>query len=158
MLKNQILFYISIFALLLGSVSSSLAATQTEEANLNESELSIETAWARMPIGSNNNSAAYMKITNPSAQPITILGASASKVANNVELHKSYVDEQGVSRMAALDKLVIPANTTVNLSPNGIHIMLIDLKKTLEEGKEIEITLQIENSKPIKCKALVRNN
>lgn len=158
MLKNQILIYISIFTLLFGSVVTSLAADQTEEANLNNKELIIEAPWARMPIGSNNNSAAYMKIINPSTQPITILGASASKVANNVELHKSYVDEQGVSRMAALDKLVIPASTTVDLSPNGIHIMLIDLKKTLEEGKEVEITLQIESSKPIKFKALVRNN
>ncbi len=158
MLKNQILICISIFTFLFGSVSSSFAATQTEGANLNKKELTIEKAWARMPIGSNNNSAAYMKITNSSAQPVTILGASASKVANNVELHKSYVDEQGVSRMAALDKLVIPANTTVELSPNGIHIMLIDLKKTLEEKSEIEITLQIENGNPIKFKALVRNN
>lgn len=152
MLKNQILICISVLTLLFSSVSSSLAANQDKR------ELTIETAWARMPIGSNNNSAAYMKITNPSAQPITILGASASKVANNVELHKSYVDEQGVSRMAALDKLVIPANTTVELSPNGIHIMLIDLKKTFEEESKIEITLQIENGNPIKFQALVRNN
>ncbi|MBN8512035.1 MAG: copper chaperone PCu(A)C [Rickettsiales bacterium] len=152
MLKNQILIYISIFTLLFGAVSNALAANQDKK------ELIIEKAWARKPIGSNNNSAAYMKITNSSAQPITILGATASNVANNVELHKSYVDEQGVSRMAALDKLVIPAHTTVELSPNGIHIMLIDLKKTLEEGSKIEITLQIENSNPIKFKALIRNN
>lgn len=149
MLKNQILICISIFTILF--VSSSFAANQDNK------ELAIEKAWARTPIGSNNNSAAYMKITNSSAQPITILGASASNVANNVELHKSYVDEQGVSRMAALDKLVIPANTTVELSPNGIHIMLIDLKKTLKEKSEIEITLQIENANPIKFKALVKN-
>ena len=97
-----------------------------------------------------------MKINNPTAEQITIIGASASRVANNVELHKSFVDEKGVSRMTSIDKIVVPAGSSIELMPGAIHIMLFDLKKNLAAGSKFDIVIKIEGKDPITIEALVK--
>jgi len=119
--------------------------------------LIVTEAWARMPAEPNNNSAIYMTINNPTKAQITILGASAAMVANNVELHNSFVDEKGVSRMIAMDKIVVPAETSITLAPGGMHIMLFDLKKKFMEGDKFEVTLKLENAEPIISQVMVMN-
>ena len=58
---------------------------------------------------------------------------------------KSFVDEKGVSRMRFLDrKIVVPAKTTIELMPGAIHIMLFNLKKSLNVGDKFEIEVKIE--------------
>lgn len=106
-------------------------------------------AWARKSMSPNNNSAAYMKILNPTNEQITIIGASAPAIANNVELHQSFVDEKGISRMTSIDKIVVPARGEVELKPGGIHIMLFDLKDNISEGDNFDIMLKIEGKKQI---------
>jgi len=118
--------------------------------------LEITDIWARKSMSPNNNSAAYMKINNPTAEQITIIGASASQIANNVELHKSFVDEKGVSRMTSIDKIVIPAGSSIELTPGAIHIMLFDLKKTLSEGDKFNITIKVEGKDPMILETLVK--
>ena len=118
--------------------------------------LEITDVWARKSMSPNNNSAAYMKINNPTAEQITIIGASASQIANNVELHKSFVDEKGVSRMTSIDKIVVPAGSAIELKPGEIHIMLFDLKKNLLEGDKFDITIKVEGKDPIVIETLVK--
>jgi copper(I)-binding protein len=122
-----------------------------------EGHLIVTEVWARMPAEPNNNSAIYMTINNPTKAQITILGASAAMVANNVELHNSFVDEKGVSRMVAMDKIVVPAETSITLAPGGMHIMLFDLKKKFMEGDKFEVTLTLENAEPIISQVTVMN-
>lgn len=119
--------------------------------------LIVTEAWARMPAEPNNNSAIYMTINNPTKAQMTIMGASAAMVANNVELHNSFVDERGVSRMVAMDKIVVPAETSITLAPGGMHIMLFDLKKKFMEGDKFEVTLKLENAAPIISQVTVMN-
>ena len=122
-----------------------------------EQEVSVIDAWARKSASPNNNSAAYLKINNPTQKQITIIGASAPMVANNVELHKSFVDERGISRMVSIDKIVVPAESSVELSPGGIHIMLFDLKRQLVENDTFQLTLSVSESKPIVTEVTVSN-
>ncbi len=118
--------------------------------------LEITEAWARNSISPNNNSAAYMKINNTTAEQITIIGVSASRVANNAELHKSFVDEKGVSRMTSIDKIVVPAGSSIELMPGAIHIMLFDLKKNLVAGSKFDIVIKIEGKDPITIETMVK--
>ena len=125
-----------------------IAESSVDEAMDEEDEsadiLEVSAAWARASLSSNNNSAAYMSISNPTDKQITILGASAVAVANNVELHKSFVDEKGIGRMTSIDKIVVPDNSTISLSPGGIHIMLFDLKRKLNPGDSFRVVLAVE--------------
>lgn len=118
--------------------------------------LVISDAWARKSMSPNNNSAAYMKISNATDRQITIIGASAAMVANNVELHESFVDEQGISRMTSIDRIVVPANSEIELRPGGIHIMLLDLKSNLSSGDKFNLEIEVENMDLISVEATVR--
>jgi copper(I)-binding protein len=139
-----------------GAPSGSQSSTEQPQKPEATKILEITDIWARKSMSPNNNSAAYMKINNPSQEQITIIGASASMVANNVELHKSFVDEKGISRMTSIDKIVVPAASSIELTPGAIHIMLFDLKKTLSEGDKFDIIIKLEGKDPITVQATVK--
>lgn len=101
--------------------------------------------WARKTMSSNGNSAVYMRISNPTDRQLVIVDASAPAIADSTELHESFVDEQGISRMTSIDKIVIPANSEVELKPGGIHVMLFGLKKSLKEGDKFTLYIKLDN-------------
>ncbi|MFK7974476.1 MAG: copper chaperone PCu(A)C [Rickettsiaceae bacterium] len=136
--------------------SSTTATIAAPVGKNNVLTLEISNAWARKSTSANSNSAVYMKINNPTEKQISIIGASCLTVANKVELHKSFVDEKGVSRMTAIDKIVIPASSEVDLTPGGIHIMLFNLKKNLSTGDKFKITLQLDGMDPIVSDVIVK--
>lgn len=107
-------------------------------------QIEIVSPWARASLSPNNNSAAYLTIKNTSDTQFTLIGAGAMKIANNVELHQSYVDEKGISKMTAIDKIIIPANSEITLKPAGMHIMLLDLKRALKAGDKFKLDLKFQ--------------
>ncbi len=127
------------------------AATPDNTVTPIEAATSIETlnAWARPStstiVGKRNNSAIYLEIVNNSDTDYNLVNVS-SDVANKVELHKSFVDEKGVSKMVKLDKLVIPTKTSAVLQPGGMHIMLLDLKTILKVGDKFDLFLYFDNN------------
>lgn len=44
-------------------------------------------------------------------------------------------------KMRPVEKIEIPAESTVKLEPGGLHVMLFDLKKDLAAGDTVEVTL-----------------
>ncbi len=117
--------------------------------------LEISNVWSRKSMSPNNNSAAYMKINNPTHKQITIIGASSMVIANNVELHESFVDDKGISRMTSIDKIVVPAQSEIELKPGGMHIMLFDLKRSLSTGDKFTIDIKIEGMDSISVESSV---
>lgn len=118
--------------------------------------LEISEAWARASISSNHNStSAYMLIHNPTNQQIIILGAS-SPIAHKTELYKSFIDEKGVTRRAALDRIVVPANSSIYLDPGGIYVMLVGVKKKLITSNQFLISLLIEDMDAITVETTVK--
>lgn len=109
-------------------------------------QIQIINPWARASLSPNNNSAAYLTIKNTSNDQYILIGAGAMRVANNVELHQSFVDEKGVSKMTAIDKIIIPANSEIVLKPAGMHIMLLDLKRALNAGDKFKLHLNFKKS------------
>lgn len=140
-----------------GTAGGETTAT-TNNVAINEKKVVLEIVdvWARASIPPNKNSVAYMTINNKSDKEYIMIGASSLDSANNVELHKSFVDEKGVSRMSALDKIVIPAKSVVTMGPGGIHIMLLDLKNNLKAGDKVTIDLKFEGKDPLTVQAEVK--
>lgn len=116
----------------------------------------ISNVWARSSIASNPNSAAYLNFQNNSDNEIKIIAASAPSIANNVELHNSFVDENGISRMVTLSKVAIPARSNIEFKPGGLHIMLFDLKRQLKKGEKFDLSLMIENGEPINLECEIK--
>lgn len=126
------------------STSNAEKTTGKSDAAKPIDKIEILNAWARASLSPNNNSAAYLSIKNSSDDQYILIGAGAMMIANNVELHQSYVDEKGISKMTAIDKIVIPANSEITLKPAGMHIMLLDLKRTLRAGDKFKLDLRFQ--------------
>ncbi|MCC8417171.1 MAG: copper chaperone PCu(A)C [Rickettsia endosymbiont of Bryobia graminum] len=120
---------------------------KTEQSNntpQTSNSIEIIAPWARPTNPANNNSAVYFEIRNNSDKEVNLINVS-SDIANKVELHNSYVDEKGVSKMAKVDKLVIPSKGNIALKPGGMHVMLLDLKDKLEVGKKFDLFLYFDD-------------
>ena len=55
-------------------------------------------------------------------------------------------NEGGVMRMRQLPKVELPAGETVKLAPNGVHLMLVDLKQPLRPGDKLPLVLSVQSS------------
>jgi len=103
----------------------------------------IEGAWAR-PGSEGRMSAAYFLISNFDDE-VDVLESVASDVARNVEIHESYESEDGMMGMREIQSLEVPGNSTVRLEQGGLHVMLIQLTRQLQDGDTFELTLNFEN-------------
>jgi copper(I)-binding protein len=103
-------------------------------------------AWGRPSPKMAMAGAVYVTIKNKGNEADRLISASTT-AAKTVELHESYMDENGVMGMRPLEGgLEIPAGETAKLEPGGNHIMLIDLVEPLVPGTKITVALQFEKS------------
>lgn len=109
-------------------------------------ELVVRDAWAR-PAGAGMTAAVYLTLENHTGQDAVLTGARVP-VVDTVEIHETRI-ENDLARMIPLDELVIPAGGTVNISPAGYHLMLIDLREDLNVGDTFPITLQFASGQEI---------
>jgi copper(I)-binding protein len=106
--------------------------------------LSVENVWSR-PGFQGDNSAIYLTIRNPGEQGDILLQA-LSDVAGAIEIHLSKMDSSGVMTMERQDQIIIPAQESVEFSPGGLHIMLVNLAQDLSVGDTFPITLVFEKA------------
>lgn len=101
------------------------------------SDLEVREAWVRATVPGQPVAGTYM--TLKSASPLRLISAR-TEVARAAELHQMSLKD-GVMRMRRLESLDLPAGHEVKLAPGGIHLMLLDLKRPLSAGEEIELYL-----------------
>ncbi len=133
------------------SPAQSGSAKSNEQAPKVLDKIEASEVWARPSVGaltaSGSNSVVYLVIKNYNNKDYNLIGASAMSVANNVELHQSFTDEKGISKMRRVDQIVLPAvgpegsPSVVSLAPGGLHIMLFDLKRALKVGDKFKLEL-----------------
>jgi periplasmic copper chaperone A len=104
----------------------------------------IENAWAR-PGNEGRMSAGYFTIVNYETEADTLIGVS-SDLAQFTEIHESYEQEGGMMGMREVSELVIPAQSTVNFEPGGLHIMFIQLTQPFIADESLLLTLHFSNS------------
>jgi len=104
--------------------------------------------WARATAPQQANSAAYVTIRNH-GEADRIVRAEAA-VSRKVELHTHEVDAQGVARMIEIPAIELPAHTTTELKPGGLHVMFIGLherfplKLVLEKAGEVTLEVEVK--------------
>jgi len=85
--------------------------------------------------------AVFMKIKNSGNMDDALIGAKTDIKDVVVELH--YVKN---GPMFKIEKIPIPAKSTVELKKGGLHIMLLNLPIELKEGEEFKLTLIFEKA------------
>ena len=60
-------------------------------------------------------------------------------------MHLSKIDENGISSMEHVNKVIIPGNSSVVFEQGSLHIMFTQLKEPLEEYMDQKVTLVFKN-------------
>jgi periplasmic copper chaperone A len=113
----------------------------------------VSAAWARPTVEGQRGGGGFLTITGGAAAD-KLLGASA-EVSKVVELHSMSMDGH-VMKMRAVSAIDVPAGATVKLEPGGLHLMFIDLKAPLQNGKSFPLTLKFEKAGEMTVQVAVR--
>lgn len=109
-------------------------------------DLVVADAWARPGIAGGNGGV-FLSLNNPTSTGDKLIQAK-SDVADAVELHQTTM-ENDVMKMTPQEFVDVPANSTVEFAPGGLHVMLIGLHNDLSVGDMFQVTLEFENHDPI---------
>lgn len=118
-------------------------------------DVEIDGAYARASIPNVPNSAAFFVIKNNSDKDIAITSAN-SDIAEKNELH-THIKENEMMKMMKIEKLVVPAKSSLELKSGGDHVMLMGLKKELKVGDEINLELSFSDGDKKSIKVPVKD-
>lgn len=118
-------------------------------------DVEIDGAYARASIPNVPNSAAFFVIKNNSDKDIAITSAN-SDIAEKNELH-THIKENKMMKMMKIEKLVVPAKSSLELKSGGDHVMLMGLKKELKAGDEINLELSFSDGDKKNIKVPVKD-
>lgn len=118
-------------------------------------DIEIERAYARASIPNVPNSAAFFVIKNNSDKDIAITSAN-SDIAEKNELH-THIKENKMMKMMKIEKLIVPAKSSLELKSGGDHVMLMGLKKELKAGDEINLELSFSDGDKKNIKVPVKD-
>jgi periplasmic copper chaperone A len=116
-------------------------------------QLVISEAQVRLLPPGVPNTSAYFEIENTGEQAV-ILVSAGSDIAHSVEIHEHIMTAE-IMKMVHLSELVIPAKKTIKFMPGGLHLMIFDLVKPLNEGQSVKLYLQTQTGEKIDFEAIV---
>lgn len=117
-------------------------------------KVNITNAWVSEAPPTAKTLAGYMEIHNKSDKSIMLRSISSPSFERS-EFHKSEIHE-GVARMTPVSRLTIKANSKITFEPGGLHLMLINPRKTIKAGDKVEITLYFNNDTTLTFNANVK--
>lgn len=125
-------------------------------------KMRVEDAWSRVAKAMGHGQgeamgsvgAAFMTLVNEGREGDRLIAVQAD-IATTVEIHQTIIENE-VMRMEPVSGIDVPAGERVELKPGGYHVMLIGLKRDLEPGTQIPLTLTFEKSGTLTVEAKVR--
>jgi copper(I)-binding protein len=102
--------------------------------------LAASDGWIRMPAAGETTARAFALIDNPTMYDVYFVSATAD-VAESVQFLQS---GSAGGPPTVVKELTAPAYGKVELKPDGVHLVLRGLKRPLEPGEAIPITIATE--------------
>jgi periplasmic copper chaperone A len=101
-------------------------------------------AWTRATVPGAKTAVGYLVFTNKGSEEANLM-VLTSPVSDKVQIHRTSVDAQGVSKMWPVGFLRIPAGETVRFDPNGLHLMFNDIKAPFVVGQKVSLRVMFEH-------------
>ena len=146
MMKSALTTILSTVIILIAAACSSPGSS--------ENMITLRDTWARPGIAG-GTSAVYFVLENPASQEESLQSAS-SDIAEASELHRSEMSSDGTMSMHHQMSVPIPAGEEVAFEPGGLHVMLINLQRDLNEGETISLVLKFKNAGEMQLDVPVR--
>lgn len=109
-----------------------------------QGDIQIGHIWARATAKGAEAGSVYVPLLNKGKTDDALVSVT-TPAAESAMLHETKTVD-GVSRMTALDTIVLPAGKPVAMRPGGKHIMLMGLKQQLVEGQSFPLTLKFQHA------------
>ena len=109
----------------------------------------IKDAWVRTSVQGQKATGAFMKIT--ARENMKLVGVS-TPIAGVAEVHEMKMEGDVMKMRAVQGGLDLPAGKTVELSPGGYHVMMMDLKAALPKDSTVPLTLVFRDAKGVESK------
>ncbi len=138
-------------AITLFSASYVLAKSDTATAHIPL----IQDAWTTAPLTEHAAISVYFTLENQGDDALKLIRVH-SPIAKRAEIHETTMDANGVMNMDQRTEVIIPAKSTVNFKPHGLHIMLFGLTKKLDTGEEFPLMLKFSSGEMIKLEVKTR--
>jgi len=104
--------------------------------------------WARATVPGAKEGAGYVTLRNTGTEARNLLRLT-TPVCDELSLHLSSVDANGVAHMWPMAKLELRPGEEVKFEPNGRHLMFRGLSSPLVAGKTVAVTFEFEDEKPV---------
>jgi copper(I)-binding protein len=117
------------------------------------SEIIIKDHWLR-PSAEKMATALYLTIENKSNESDTLYSVE-SGISDRIEIHETY-SSGDLMGMREIGSIVIEAGEEVILEPGGKHIMVMQLKRDIKGGDEIDFILYFRRAGEISISAEAR--
>ena len=106
-------------------------------------ELQISEAWIKnlpppVPVR-----AGYMTIHNPQTAALTIESLHSDAFAS-IEIHQT-IEQDGMMHMEQIPMLTIEPGSIVQLSPGGLHLMMMQPVEPTKPGDRVEIIIRLDD-------------
>jgi copper(I)-binding protein len=115
--------------------------------------VSASGSWVTLPAPGEKQAKAFVTIENPTMYGIYVTSATTDAAAK-VELRDG--SQSGDARLKPVEFISVPAYDRVDMGPNGIHLLLLDLKRPLKPGDQVALTLSTDNAGALEVAAVVR--
>jgi hypothetical protein len=138
----------AVLALAISSVAAPAYATEPAPQIVTASA-----AWARATPPGTAVAAVYLTLVGGS-QADRLIDATTPRAAM-AQIHV-VSEAEGMARMRQTEGVDVPAHESVELAPQGTHIMLMDLPRPLVAGERFPLTLRFEQAGKIGVSVEVR--
>jgi copper(I)-binding protein len=106
-------------------------------------KLSITGAYARETVAGQSIGSAFLKIKNTGAADKLISASSPS--GSEVQLHTMTM-EGNVMKMSQIASIDIPQSGSIELTPGGMHLMIMGIKSPFKVGESVKIKFKFTNA------------
>ncbi len=111
-----------------------------------QAKVSADEGWVKLPAAGSTTAEAFVSVSNPTMYDIYLLSATTD-VADKVEFRAT------ANKVVA--EVTVPAYGALGMDSDGMHMLLTDLTRPLEEDERISITIKTDGE-PITVLAVVR--
>ncbi len=145
---KKILFILFLVAVVVSACSPAASGPQ----------ITVEGVWGRNSPKMATAGAFYMVIKNSGSEADKLVSASA-EVCGTVELHESYMMDDGAMGMRPVTggTIEIPAGGSVELKVGGLHVMCLDKTSEFALGDTYPVTLTFEKAGEIVVDAKIQD-
>jgi copper(I)-binding protein len=130
-------------------VAATILATRAVADDAPGGPVSLSGAWTPATSQAHGDTPLYMTITNQADGPDSLIRVRCPTDIADFTVKHTTDHGEGAPSMREVKSFVIPSKGTVVLAPEGNHLMLLQVREPMQEGKTFTCSIVFQNAGPV---------